>query len=243
VDSAVADTQGAMGYMIQQCLANALWESGIDTPVATVVTQVIVDEGDPAFTHPSKPIGRFYEDADVEALERHGWTLSRDPQGRGWRRVIASPAPREIVEVPAIRELVDAGVLVVACGGGGVPVIAGASGALEGVEAVIDKDLASALLARSLEATTLVILTDVERAFLDYGAPTQRPLGVVDAQELAGLAEAGHFPAGSMGPKIAAALSFVGEAKRAIITSPECISEALAGRTGTHVVASSRPAR
>ena len=140
VDSAVADTQGAMGYMIQQCLANALWESGIDIPVATVVTQVIVDEEDPAFTTPAKPIGRFYEDGEVDALERHGWTLSRDPQGRGWRRVIASPSPREIVEVPVIRELVDAGVLVIACGGGGVPVIAGASGALQGIEAVIDKD-------------------------------------------------------------------------------------------------------
>jgi carbamate kinase len=120
-----------------------------------------------------------------------------------------------------------------------VPVVAGTSGALEGVEAVIDKDLASALLARSLGATTLVILTDVERAFLDYGAPTQKPLGEVDAQELAGWAEAGHFPAGSMGPKVAAALSFVDSSKRAIITSPECIGKALAGRTGTHVVTSS----
>lgn len=242
VDSAVADTQGAMGYMIQQCLANALWESGIDIPVATVVTQVIVDEDDPAFTTPAKPIGRFYEDGEVDALERHGWTLSRDPQGRGWRRVIASPSPREIVEVPVIRELVDAGVLVIACGGGGVPVIAGASGALQGIEAVIDKDLASSLLARSLGATTLAILTDVERAFLDYGAPTERAIGEIESRDLAALAEASHFPAGSMGPKVAAALSFVqegsGPGRRAIITSPECIGEALAGRTGTHVVAS-----
>jgi carbamate kinase len=240
VDSAVADTQGAMGYMIQQCLANALWESGIDIPVATVVTQVIVDEGDPAFSAPAKPIGRFYDDREVGALERHGWTLSRDAQGRGWRRVIASPAPREIVEVPVIRELVDAGVLVVACGGGGVPVIAGPSGALHGTEAVIDKDLASSLLARSLGATTLAILTDVEHAFLDYGAPTQRAIGEIEARDLAAVAEAGHFAAGSMGPKIAAALSFVEEGRRAIITSPECIAQALAGHTGTHVVASSQ---
>jgi carbamate kinase len=244
VDSAVADTQGAMGYMIQQCLANALWESGINIPVATVVTQVLVDENDPAFATPTKPIGRFYQDGEIEDLERHGWSMTEDPQGRGWRRVIASPAPREIVEEPVIRELVSAGVLVVACGGGGIPVIAGRSGALEGTEAVIDKDHASSLLARSLGATALVILTDVEQVFLDYGKPTERALGRIEAEELQALAGAGHFPEGSMGPKIAAALSFVeGKGRRAIITSPECLAEALAGRTGTHVIAGAAATR
>jgi carbamate kinase len=238
VDAAVADTQGAMGYMIQQCLANGLWESGIDMPVATVVTQVIVDEKDPAFARPTKPIGRFYPEDTVDELRRHGWTLMHDPQRRAWRRVIASPAPQEIVEVPVVRELVSAGVLVIACGGGGVPVVAGESGALQGVDAVIDKDLASSLLARSLGASTLVILTDVEHVFLHYGKRGQRPLDRVSKADLAALARSGHFPEGSMGPKIAAALSFVqSDNDRAVITSPECFEEALAEQTGTHVVA------
>jgi carbamate kinase len=238
IDSAVADTQGAMGYMIGQCLANELWESGLQAPVATIVTQVIVDEDDPAFLDPSKPVGRFYPGAEVDDLRRHGWTLKEDPQGRGFRRVVPSPAPLEIVEEPVIRALLDSGVIVIACGGGGVPVRADEAGALTGVEAVIDKDLASSLLATQVRASALAILTDVDRVYLDYGAPDERALDEVDAATLKRLHEQGHFPSGSMGPKVEAVVGFVERGgKRAIITSPERLADALEGRAGTHVTA------
>jgi carbamate kinase len=238
IDSAVADTQGAMGYMIGQCLANELWESGLQAPVATIVTQVIVDEDDPAFLDPSKPVGRFYPGAEVDDLRRHGWTLKEDPQGRGFRRVVPSPAPLEIVEEPVIRALLDSGVIVIACGGGGVPVRADEAGALTGVEAVIDKDLASSLLATQVRASALAILTDVDRVYLDYGTPDERALDEVDAATLKRLHEQGHFPSGSMGPKVEAVVGFVERGgKRAIITSPERLADALEGRAGTHVTA------
>jgi carbamate kinase len=227
-----------MGYMIGQCLANELWESGLQAPVATIVTQVIVDEDDPAFLDPSKPVGRFYPGAEVDDLRRHGWTLKEDPQGRGFRRVVPSPAPLEIVEEPVIRALLDSGVIVIACGGGGVPVRADEAGALTGVEAVIDKDLASSLLATQVRASALAILTDVDRVYLDYGAPDERALDEVDAATLKRLHEQGHFPSGSMGPKVEAVVGFVERGgKRAIITSPERLADALEGRAGTHVTA------
>jgi carbamate kinase len=237
LDTAVADTQGGMGYMIQQCLANALWESGIQSPVATVITQVIVDDHDPAFEDPSKPVGRFYPADQAGELKRHGWTLKRDAQGRGWRRVVASPPPLEIVEQPVVRRLLDEGVIVVACGGGGIPVYADAAGSLTGAEAVIDKDLASALLARTVGAHTLAILTEVDRIYLNYGEPDQRPLVTVDVATLERLTAEGHFPPGSMGPKVEAVISFVrAGGQRAIVTSPELLEASLAGRAGTHVV-------
>ena len=236
IDSAVADTQGAMGYMIGQCLSNALWESGLQAPVATVVTQVIVDEDDPAFLEPSKPVGRFYPDDQVEELRRHGWTLREDPQGRGWRRVVPSPAPLEVVEEPIIRALLDTGVIVIGCGGGGVPVRADDSGALAGVEAVVDKDLASSLLASQLGASALAILTDVERVYLHYGEPDERPLDDIDVASLRRLLRDGHFPSGSMGPKVEAVIGFVERGgDHAIITSPERLADALDGRAGTRV--------
>jgi carbamate kinase len=237
IDAAVADTQGAMGYMIGQCLANALWESGLQAPVATVVTQVIVDEDDPAFSDPTKPVGRFYPDDQVVTLRKHGWTLARDSQGRGWRRVVASPRPLEIVETPVIQAMLEAGVIVIACGGGGVPVRPDDAGSLIGVEAVVDKDLASSLLATQIGASTLVILTDVERVYLRYGAPDQEALESLDANTLRRLADEGHFPSGSMGPKVEAVIGFIGRGgERAIITSPERLTHALEGRAGTHVL-------
>lgn len=237
IPSAVADTQGAMGYMIQQSLANALWESGIQIPVATVVTQVLVDEADPAFDDPTKPVGRFYEASDVEKLKEHGWAMKEDSNGRGWRRVVPSPDPREIVEEPVIRELVHQGVIVIACGGGGVPVIADEAGSLEGIDAVIDKDLASALLAADLGAETFAILTEVDRVCLDYGQPNEQPLDGVNVDTLRRFAADGHFPAGSMGPKVESVIRYLdGGGGRAIITSPERLEDALAGKAGTHVL-------
>jgi carbamate kinase len=237
IDSAVADTQGAMGYMIQQCLANALWESGIRMPVVTLVTQVIVDESDPAFADPSKPIGRFYRDEEThELIEVHGWTMKRDSAGKGWRRVVPSPEPVEIVELDIIRELLDERVIVIAAGGGGVPVIAGEGGALHGTEAVIDKDLASSLLATGLGAPIFAVGTDVERVSIDFKLPTQRDLDRVDIATLRRYQTEGHFPPGSMGPKIEAAIRFLENGgETAIITSPEALEKALDGRAGTHV--------
>jgi carbamate kinase len=237
IDSAVADTQGAMGYMIQQCLANALWESGIRIPVVTIVTQVIVDEDDPAFADPSKPVGRYYPDDAAERARRdHGWVMKRDPQGRGWRRVVPSPAPREIVEQDAISELLDEGVIVIACGGGGIPVIAGSGGSLQGVDAVIDKDLASSLLANNVGADTFAIATEVDNVYVNYGKPEQIALTTVDVDELAAYSEQGHFAPGSMRPKVDAVIGYLERGgQRAIVTSPESLEEALRGRLGTQV--------
>lgn len=241
IDSAVADTQGAMGYMIQQCLSNALWESGIRLPVVTVVTQVLVDEEDPAFLRPTKPIGRFYPAEQVEKLKHHGWIMTE--QQDGWRRVVPSPLPREIIEQEVIGAVLDEGIIAIACGGGGVPVIAGEGGSLKGIEAVIDKDLATALLATNLGAHTLAILTGVDSVALNYGSERQVDLDEVDVEDLRRHAAEGQFPAGSMGPKIDAVVGFIeGGGTRAIITSPERLAEALDGKAGTQVVGRVVPA-
>jgi carbamate kinase len=238
IDVAVSDTQGGMGYMIQQVLGNAMWEAGLHQPVATVITQVIVDEHDPDFADPSKPIGRFYDEGALDGLEAHGWAMKADGQGRGWRRVVPSPEPKEIVELPVVAELLTAGVTVIACGGGGIPVLAGAAGSLEGVEAVIDKDLVSALLAIQLKADTLAILTEVEHAYTGYGTAAQSALDELDVNALRALAAAGHFPPGSMGPKAEAVARFVeAGGAQSIITDPEHLEAALDGSAGTRVVA------
>jgi carbamate kinase len=243
IDAAVADTQGAMGYMIQQCLSNALWESGIRIPVVTVVTQVIVDEDDPDFSDPSKPIGRFYDDAHAESLQsEYGWTMKRDKSSRKWRRVVPSPHPREIVEQDIVRELLDEGVIVIACGGGGVPVVAGEGGSLTGVDAVVDKDLASALIAESVDADVFAILTAVDRVFIDFGDPDATGLDEVDVATLRRYQERGQFPAGSMGPKVEAVVQYLERGgRRAIITSPESLERALDGGAGTQVVLTKQP--
>jgi carbamate kinase len=236
LDVCGADSQGGIGYMMQNLLQNELRRLGLERPVATLVTQVVVDERDPAFRRPTKPIGPFYTEERARQLTREkGWTVVEDA-GRGYRRVVPSPQPLEIVEIEAIRRLLKAGAIVIAAGGGGIPVTREWDQSLHGVEAVIDKDLASSLLARMLGFETLVIVTRVEKVALHYRKPAQRDLDDVTADELARYAEEGHFPSGSMGPKIQAAIEFIrGGGSRVIITAPERLSEAIAGETGTHV--------
>ncbi|MEO0080858.1 MAG: carbamate kinase [candidate division WOR-3 bacterium] len=301
LDAANAQTQAEIGYMIQQALGNELSRRGLyqtqkaksqgsgveaQSParvngVVTVVTQVVVDPNDPAFQNPSKPVGPFYTKAEAAALQRElGWTM-REDAGRGFRRFVPSPRPVEIVELPEIRRLLESGFVVIACGGGGIPVVSERttqssvvrsqnaecgkpesegwrqvmdSRLLRGVAAVIDKDLASSLLARELGADIFVISTAVEQVYLDYGKPNQRPLGSVKAKEMREYLLAGQFPDGSMGPKVEAALSFLGldefrtqEAERrmqelgaerqVIITDPEHIVAALRGEAGTRITA------
>jgi carbamate kinase len=222
-----AESEGMIGYLIEQGLRNLL----PGREAATLLTQIVVDAGDPAFEAPTKPIGPVYEAAEGRALaHERGWTIAAD--GPGWRRVVASPEPRRIVEISPIRHLVDAGVVVICAGGGGVPVTEDAAGRLTGVEAVIDKDLAAALLARDLEADALLLLTDVDGISLGYGTSSARPLRTATPAELRAL----DLPAGSMGPKAEAAARFVDDGGRlAAICSLDRASAALAGEAGTLV--------
>ncbi len=229
-----AETEGALGYRLQQALGNALREAHLPRSVASVLTQVVVDACDPAFGKPSKPVGPFYsrEQADALACER-GFAFVED-SGRGYRRVVASPAPLEIVEVRAIRSLVEAGVVAIAAGGGGIPVVREPGGRLRGVEAVIDKDRASGLLARLLGADMLIIFTSVPEVLFDFRGPGQRPLRRLSVGEARTLLATGQFAAGSMGPKVEAAAAFSGATGRpAIITSADRLLEALVGTSGT----------
>jgi len=237
LDVCGADSQGGIGYMMQQSLQNELRRIGIDRPVVTVVTQVIVDERDPAFRRPTKPIGPFYTEARGRTLAKEkGWTVVED-SGRGYRRVVPSPKPLEIVEIDAIRKLMQDGAIVIAAGGGGIPVSRQWDGSLHGVEAVIDKDLASSLLGRLLGMEALVIVTGVDRVAVHFGKPQQRDLDCARASELEGWLAEGHFPPGSMGPKIQAALEYVrGSGSWVSITSPEKIREAMEGRAGTRIL-------
>jgi carbamate kinase len=233
----VADTQGAIGYLLQQNLLKDFRRLGIDKSVATVVTQVEVAPDDPAFTRPTKPIGSFLTEVEArDRQEREGWDVVEDAD-RGWRRVVASPAPVRIVEIDVIRHLLDGGFVVIAAGGGGIPVVGDEAGDLTGVPAVIDKDHASALLANDIGAELLVISTSIEQVALDYGTPDQRfvrELSLADAKRY--LADGRHFKAGSMQPKIAAVIDFLeGGGRRAIITTPGNIESALAGDAGTHI--------
>ena len=232
-----ADTQGGIGYMLQQALQNSLRARGLHRPVASVVTQVIVDRDDPAFRKPTKPIGPFYDAARAETLRREfSWTIVEDA-GRGFRRVVPSPRPREVVEWEAIQALIEAGVIAVAVGGGGVPVARDADGDLAGVDAVIDKDRASALLAGLIGADTLVIITSVDRVCVRFGTPEAVAHDTLDAARAAALLAAGEFPAGSMGPKIESALAFLEAGGReVIITDPDSLHAALQGRAGTRIV-------
>ncbi len=238
LDVCGADTQGAIGYALQQNLQNELRRRGINKPVATVVTQVLVDREDPAFKSPSKPIGGFMDEAEGKRRQTEmGWTVVEDA-GRGWRRVVASPLPKEIVEIEAIKALIAAGVIVISTGGGGIPVIRNAAGDLEGIAAVIDKDFGSSLLATNVGAELFVISTAVEKAALNFGKPDQKWLDKVtlaDAKKY--LAEGTHFAKGSMAPKIQAIIRFLeGGGKQALITNPDNIGRALKGETGTLIV-------
>jgi carbamate kinase len=234
LDVCVASTQGEIGYLLQQTLRHALLGRGLHYPVATVLAQVMVAPDDSAFVHPSKPIGPFYSHAEAARRQGAGWQTAEEPP-HGYRRVVPSPDPLEIVEEDAIRALVDSGAIVITLGGGGIPVVRRGQ-EVEGVEAVIDKDLASALLAIRLGVDVLLISTDVEAISLDFASSQARPLTDVTADELQGYAAAGQFAPGTMGPKVEAALRFVSAGGReAIVTSPDRLVAALEGRAGTHI--------
>ncbi len=237
LDACGADTQGAIGYMFQKALHNEFRRRGMKKEAATVVTQVLVDKNDPAFQTPSKPIGSFMSEADAKVkIEKEGWVMVEDA-GRGWRRVVASPLPKEIVERQAIESLIKTGFTVIAVGGGGIPVVEDEHGDLIGVEAVIDKDYASSLLANSIQADLFVISTAVEKAALKYNKPDQKWLDTMTLAEAKQYLAEGHFAKGSMGPKIQAVIWYLERGgKRALITNPENIGRALAGETGTWLV-------
>ncbi|MDQ2742727.1 MAG: carbamate kinase [Chloroflexota bacterium] len=237
LDTAGAMTQGQMGYMFQQELGNALAAIRCARSSCTVVTQVLVDESDPAFSEPSKPIGRFYSEEEIAPLaRRHGWSVGED-SGRGFRRLVPSPEPLSIVEWPGIKALVDAGFLVIAAGGGGVPVMQDERGRLCGVAAVIDKDLAAQRLATLVGASTLVLITAVEAVSIHFGTLRELPLTRVSLREMQDWHKGGEFAEGSMGPKVQAAIRFLQEGgTRAIITSSERLIEAVEGSAGTQIV-------
>jgi carbamate kinase len=232
-----ADSQGGIGLMAQQVLRNLVNAAGLPIEVVTLVTQVVVDVDDPGFQHPSKPIGPFFTEEEARAHERErGWQVVED-SGRGWRRIVASPEPKRIVEIESIRALVEAGHVVIAAGGGGVPVIETTAGQYQGVEAVIDKDLASVVLARALGAKRLIIVTSVERVSIHFRTPQQRELDTLTLAEARRYYDEGQFPAGSMGPKILCAIRFLdGGGEEVIITSAERMGEALQQRAGTRIV-------
>jgi carbamate kinase len=237
LDSIVADTQGALGYQIQQALENEFRRRGLKQSVATVVTQTLVDRDDAAFASPAKPIGEFYTREQAEERMRvEKWTMMEDA-GRGWRRVVASPIPVRIIESGVIRHLVKDGYVVIAAGGGGIPVVVDEKGILSGVAAVIDKDLASAVLAGEIGADMLVISTAVEKVCLNFGTPGQRALDSMTVAEARRYMAEGHFKPGSMLPKIEACIQFVTDSGReALITCPEALPTALDGHTGTRLV-------
>lgn len=239
LDACVADTQGAIGYALQQNLYNEFKELGLNKSAVTVVTQVEVSADDPALQSPSKPIGSFMDEAQaLQRQENRGWDVAEDA-GRGWRRVVASPLPIRIVEEQAIKDLIAAGIVVITVGGGGIPVVSDRNGELKGVAAVIDKDFASSLLATNLGAELFIISTAVEKVALNFGKPNQTWLDSISlAQAKEYLAEGTHFAKGSMAPKIQAAIDFLEKGgKKVIITDPGNIERALAGETGTHIVA------
>jgi carbamate kinase len=231
-----ADSEGGLGFMIQQTLYNQLHRLHRVRDVATIITQVVVSADDPAFCRPTKPIGPYYSGEEVEELRRtRSWDLVED-SGRGYRRVVASPRPLRVVEAEVIRRLAAEGVVVIAAGGGGVPVFELPNGDLSGAEAVIDKDLTTGVLARELGAQSVLILTEVDRVYLDFGKPSQRGLAHATVSEMRRYAAEGHFPPGSMGPKIEGALEFLEAGGREVlITQPELLDAALAGDAGTWI--------
>ena len=235
LDVCVADTQGGMGYMLQQCIADALHVRGHPAVVVSLVTQTLVDRGDPAFSDPSKPVGETIAAEEVAEFEAKGWTLVEDRHRHAWRRVVPSPDPKEIVEADAIRRLVADGIIAVAVGGGGIPVVHAPDGTLEGVAAVVDKDLASALLATDLQADALVILTDVDRVRLGYDTDNETPIDSMSIAEAQGYLEAGEFAPGSMAPKVQSLCRFAATDGVAIVTTVDRAAAALAGKAGTRV--------
>jgi carbamate kinase len=237
LDVCVAATQSEIGYILQLAIEYELRQIGLFTPVMTVLTQVRVDENDPAFQHPTKPVGPFYSRRDAEAKQRElGWNMVEDA-ARGFRRVVPSPEPVEIFERDIIRKILGLGMIVIAVGGGGIPVVERENYLVVGAEAVIDKDRASALLASELKTDLFIISTDADQVYLNFRRPTQRGIRQANAAEMAEYQRQGHFPAGSMGPKIEAALRYLrGGGGKVIITSPELLLDAIDGKAGTHIV-------
>jgi carbamate kinase len=235
LDICSAESQGMIGYMLQQSLQSEFNKANIKIPVATIVSQTLVDANDPAFTNPTKPVGPFYTEAEAAELRKNkGWIVLED-SGRGYRRRVPSPIPKAIIEKDLVCLLYEQGVLVIASGGGGVPVVRN-NGSLQGVEGVIDKDRAAVLLAETVGAETLMILTDVDNAYLDYGTATEKALNRVSVRQMCEFLEQGQFASGSMKPKVEAAIKFVEDGgKRAIITSIHNAMEALDGKSGTIV--------
>jgi carbamate kinase len=238
LDVCGADSQGAIGYALQQTLQNELFHRKIKKAVATVVTQVLVDKNDPAFKNPTKPIGSFMDEAEAKRRQKElGWSVVED-SGRGWRRVVASPLPKEVVELESVETLIKSGTVVVTVGGGGIPVIDTGDGEYAGTAAVIDKDFASSLLARLIKADLLLISTAVEKVALNFGKPDQKwidRMSLAEAKKY--LAEGTHFAKGSMAPKVQAIIWFLeAGGKQALITNPENIGRALKGETGTWIM-------
>jgi carbamate kinase len=237
LDVLVAETEGSLGYFLQQAMLNTLRRAGQKRYVVTVVTQVLVDPEDQAFKNPTKPIGPFLSKEEAEARrDKLGWTIV-DDAGRGWRRVVPSPKPLKVIQRHMIRDSAMAGHIVIAAGGGGIPIVKKPDGTYEGKEAVIDKDLTSSILATQVGAEIFIILTEVPCVYTGWGTPEKRAIGAITAEELSELHAKGNFPPGSMGPKVVAACEFLGRGgKRAIITDPETMPDALLGRGGTHII-------
>jgi carbamate kinase len=237
LDYCGADTQGSIGYMLQQNLYNEFKRRGMDKKVATIVTQVLVDRNDQAFQNPTKPIGSFMDESEAtDRRDNEGWSVVEDA-GRGWRRVVASPLPERVVECDAVKELISCGLVAITVGGGGIPVVENDEGELEGVAAVIDKDFASGLLATSIGADLLLISTAVEQVAINFGQPDQQWIDRMTIDQARQYLEEGHFAPGSMKPKIEACILFLENGgKEALITDPENIERALRGETGTRIV-------
>ena len=239
LDLIVADTQGSIGFMLQQALNNEFHQRQIDRQCITLVTQVLVDADDPAFANPTKPIGSFLDETSARDFEKDGWQVVEDA-GRGWRRVVASPEPRAIIEEKAIEQAVTLGWIVVAVGGGGIPVVRNSKGELRSVYAVIDKDRASSLLASRIDADLFLISTGVEQVALNFGKPNQVLLDVITESEAARYMAEGHFAPGSMKPKIEACIRYLRHSSKpgaaAVITNPANLGRALRGETGTRII-------
>ncbi len=238
LDICVAHSQGGIAYLLMQAMENALREADNDRHVACLLTQVEVDPDDPAFAEPSKPIGPFFDADQAKALSAElGWQMKEEPN-RGWRHVVPSPKPRHVCDISLVKVLARRGTVVIAAGGGGIPVVRGPKGVRHGVAAVVDKDLTSAHMANVLDIDTMMILTAVPQVAINYGTPEQRDLGHIDLIELKRLHSEGHFPPGSMGPKIEAAIRFLeGGGRHVIIAALNQAMPALRGETGTHIVA------
>jgi carbamate kinase len=231
----VAESEGLIGYMIQQCLSNALYKEKINRLVVALITQVLVDEKDPSFKNPNKPIGPYYSIDEVDELEKEGYKVKK--QLNGWRIVVPSPDPKSIVEGEIINKMLDDNIIVIASGGGGMPVIEKEGWGLDGLEAVIDKDLSSERLAEAIKAELLLILTNIEKVYINYKTPKQKPLDNIRLKDIKKYYKDGHFPEGSMGPKILSAIRFLESGgKKVIISHVEKGWEAIKGETGTHIV-------